>query len=172
MRNVRFSSVVAFLFLAIGVSASGESKLAPLKTVALIPLTGSSAEQGGWIRDGIQLGAQRAERDLGVSVTVTFEDTAAEPKTAMSAYQNLFSREAFQVFFTYGSGVGIALSPAANRDKTIQIGLATANPAYRSADDFTFRNFPSAELESQFLVESILGELKQTELAIIKIDWV
>lgn len=116
------------------------------------------------------LGAARARETAGVDVEIAYEDTVADPKTAIAAYQSLTSRNPFKVFFTYGSGVGIALSSLANRDQRIQVGLATASPAYRTPDDFTFRNFPSAELEAQFLAKYILHELKQRSIAMIKID--
>jgi branched-chain amino acid transport system substrate-binding protein len=147
-----------------------ESSQPVLKAGAFVPLTGSAAEQGGWIRDGLNLGASRVQEELGIRVELALEDTSADPKIAVGAFQSLLSREPFSIFFTYGSGVGIALSPLANREKIIQIGLATASPAYRSDNDFNFRNFPSAELESGFLVHTILNDLKIADIAILKID--
>lgn len=157
------------LLLSFASRATAESKDS-FHVVALIPLTGSAAEQGAWIRDGLKLGAERARTELGVDVQVAYEDTAADPKTAINAYQNLRSREPFDLFFTYGSGVGIALSPASNRDKVVQIGLATASPAYRSPDDYTFRNFPSAELEAAFMVHYVLRDRGARSVGIVRIE--
>lgn len=148
----------------------GNAEPKSLLTAAFIPLTGSAAEQGEWIARGLELGREQVARRYGVSIHLRQEDTVADPKTAVSAYQSLRAREDFKVAFTYGSGVGIALSAPTNRDKVIQFGLATATPAYRSPDDFTFRNFPSAELEAAFLVHTTLADLGARELGIIKIE--
>ena len=74
----------------------------PLLTAAFIPLTGSAAEQGDWIRRGLELGREQARAKYGVTVNLRVEDTAADPKTAMSAYQSLHAREDFKVAFTSG----------------------------------------------------------------------
>ncbi|MBN8548146.1 MAG: ABC transporter substrate-binding protein [Deltaproteobacteria bacterium] len=169
---------IAAFFLLVGVSplpirAEEPGPSAPrgaLQTAAFLPFTGSAAEQGEWIRAGLELGRDKALSALGVSIEIQYEDTVADPKTAMSAYQGLRSRDDFKIAFSYGSGVGIALTAPVNRDKVIQIGLATASPAYRTPDDYTFRNFPSAELESAFLVSKTLNDLHGKEIGIVKID--
>jgi branched-chain amino acid transport system substrate-binding protein len=169
MKQCYFSHFVsAAIFLA--PAAFAEPARIVGRAAAFLPLTGSAAEQGDWIRAGLELGKEEAENELGVSLDLRFEETMADPKQAVSAYQNLKSRENFKIAFTYGSGVGIALSAITNQDKVIQIGLATASPAYRSAEDYTFRNFPSAELEARFLVDSAVKILNATELGILKIE--
>lgn len=71
--------------------------------------------------------------------------------------------------FTYGSGVGMAFTLLVNSDRVIQMGIATATPKYTSAGDFTFRNFPSAELETKFLVENLVSRQAITKIAVLNI---
>lgn len=158
--------------------AESEAKDVPpsltINTGALVPLTGSAAEQGQWILDGLRLGAERAKREFNVTVNLKVEETAADPKRAITAYRALRSgSDAAQkpnIVFTYGSGVGVALSPLTNEEHVIQFGLATASPAYRSLDDYSFRNFPSAEVEAEFLANTVLTTLKSKRVAILRIQ--
>ncbi len=141
-----------------------------VQLAALLALSGSATEQGEWIAKGLELGLEKAERTYGRKLGLLIEDTGGDPKTALSAYQSLRARAAFPVVFSYGSGVGVALTPVVNRDHVVQFGLATAAPAYRTPDDYTFRNFPSAELEARFLVRSIHEKLGTTKIGILQIN--
>lgn len=136
----------------------------------LIPLTGSAAEQGFWVREGVSLAEEEFTKVSKFKIKAIYQDTMADPKTAISIYQSLFSSsKKFSSIITYGSGVAVALSPLANKDRIIQIGVATATPAYRSANDYTFRNFPSAEIDSQVIVDSILDTLNCNEISIVSV---
>lgn len=162
---------LALLFCILTTSATvtlAESK--PQTLAALLPLTGSAAEQGDWIRRGLELAAHYDEQANPGGLPLSTEETNADPKTAISAYRNLRTRFSVPIVFTYGSGVGVALSPLVNNDHVIQIGLATASPAYSSPEDYTFRVFPSAELEASFLVNAMLEQLSAQVVAIIKIQ--
>jgi branched-chain amino acid transport system substrate-binding protein len=118
----------------------------------IAPFSGSAADQGQWVRQGVLIAVDSTAGKVPISVH--FEDSRADAKTAISAYRRLRSEFSVQAIISYGSGVGVSLTPLVNADKVIQIGVATATPAYRTAHDFTFRNFPSAELEAAFLAQS------------------
>lgn len=137
---------------------------------ALVPSTGSAAEQGQWIRQGLELAATRVNAEGRYKIDLWFEDTQADPKTALAAYKRRQMQHKVPLVFSYGSGVGLALSPVTNLDQVVQIGLATSAPAYRSKGDFTFRNFPSAELEAAFLAQATLKQFGTVPGAIIKIN--
>lgn len=135
----------------------------------LAPLTGGPAEQGEWVLQGAEIAKEAAAAD-GIEVELRVEDTQADPKLAVGAFQKLNSLGRLDGIITYGSGVGVALSAPSNQSKVIQMGVATSTPAYKSADDFTFRNFPSAELESTFLVQQALRLNPQPNIAIVRIN--
>lgn len=147
-----------------------ETHNAKVKAAALLPLTGSAAEQGAWILAGLKLGVLEAKKKFSADISITLEDTAADPKQAINAYKKIQSSDAVSIVFTYGSGVGVALSPVANKDKVVQIGLATATPAYRSANDYNLRNFPDAELDSQFIIDISKKHFQNAKVAILYIN--
>jgi branched-chain amino acid transport system substrate-binding protein len=137
---------------------------------AILPLTGNAADQGEWARRGFELAREHLAKAKELDVAVVYEDShGANPASAVKAYKSLQLDKKVPVIFSYGSGVGMALSPLVNADQVIQMGIATATPKYSSVGDFTFRNFPSAELETKFLVERLIKAKGITKLAILNI---
>lgn len=135
----------------------------------LTPLSGGPAEQGRWVLQGAELAKDFLEKS-GVKIRLRVEDTQGDPKLAISAFRKLETDGRLDAVITYGSGVGMALSPLANQSKVIQMGVATSTPAYRSPEDFNFRNFPSAELEAAFLVQQAIKLNKTPQVAVVRIN--
>ncbi len=160
---------LAFTFLVLVLSpraiSAEETKLA-----AILPLTGNAADQGEWARRGFELAREDLKRTKELDVSLVYEDShGGDPNSAVKAYKALRLNSKIPVVFSYGSGVGMALSPLVNADRVIQMGIATATPKYSSVGDFTFRNFPSSELETKFLVESLIKRRGITKLAVLNI---
>lgn len=157
------------VILSITSSALAEKPL--LNLAAIVPLTGNAADQGEWARRGFEIAKEELEAAPLGQVRLTYEDSkGGDPATAVQAYKSLISRGKPIAVITYGSGVGMALSPLVNSDHIIQMGIATATPKYTSLGDFTFRNFPSATLESDFLSNSLVEKMDIRELSIIHIN--
>ena len=150
---------------------AAESTTGPrVRFAALIPLTGNAADQGEWARRGFEL-ALEEERAAGGRYEIAYEDTkGGDPAVAVQAYKNLIARGKPEAVLTYGSGVGMALTPLVNGDQVVQMGIATATPKYTSKGDYTFRNFPSAVLEADFLSEKMIEQLHERKIAIVNIN--
>lgn len=141
------------------------------KFIAIIPLTGSGAEQGEWARRGFDIARDELAASQSLSIELQYEDSkGGDPATAVQAYRAAQAVKKTSVIFTYGSGVGMALSPLVNADHVIQVGIATATPKYRSEGDFTFRNFPSATLEAAFLARALIEDMRLKKIALINIE--
>ena len=148
---------------------------------AILPLTGGAADQGEWARNGIKLAVDQLNhsRNSGPAaenpaprpvIKVIFEDSRGESKAAIAAYNAMRARYDIPAIFTWGSGVGIALTPLVNRDKVIQIGIATGSPDYSTLDDFTFRTFHS-NLDEAAFADSVIDRLSGGKpVAILKIQ--
>jgi branched-chain amino acid transport system substrate-binding protein len=140
------------------------------KLAAILPLTGNAADQGEWARRGFELAREELQTVKGMKISLIYEDShGADPGSAVKAYKAIRLDRSVPVVFSYGSGVGMALTPLVNSDRVIQMGIATATPKYTSAGDFTFRNFPSALLETKFLVESLIKREGITKIAVLNI---
>ena len=165
MRAFLSSLIALLIFIAAPVGAE-ESTF-----VAILPLTGNAADQGEWARRGFELAEDGLSKTGDSPFTLVFEDSkGGDPASAVQADKSILARQKPLVVFTYGSGVGMALSPLVNADHVVQMGIATATPKYRSEGDYTFRNFPSAASETEFLAEVLTTRLRAKRLAIININ--
>ncbi len=162
--------VVILILVAWIVSSASDSQAKAIKLGAILALTGSGADQGEWVKRGIELALDEAGDRSAVPIEVIYEDSAGDPKLAISAYNKLRSEHKIPVVFTWGSGVGIALTPLVNQDKVIQMGVATAANAYSTPNDFTFRIFPRADEEAAFLANATLNQLAVNKIAILRIN--
>ncbi len=138
-----------------------------LIVLALLPLSGGSAHQGRWIQQGLELAALEIQKSHPHSVNLIFEDSGGSAQQAIAAYRLQRLRSNIPAVITWGSGIGLALSPIVNRDEVLQMGVATAVPEYSKFGDFNFRNFPSAEKEAEFLSRVLYSDLKMERLAIL-----
>lgn len=136
----------------------------PLNILALLPLSGPSAAQGEWARQGIELAREELGSQAGVEIK--FEDTLGDSVQAVRCFHSHYISKDKGAVISWGSGVGVALTPLVNRREIIQIGIATASPTYRTAGDFTFRLFPSAEDEGYAIGEFVRNNFKNKKSAL------
>ncbi len=91
-------------------TASAETSFA-----AIIPLTGNAADQGEWARRGFEIARAELKASSDFEIGLVYEDSkGGDPATAVQAYKALQLRAKHPVVFTFGSGVGMALSPLVN----------------------------------------------------------
>lgn len=153
-----------------GLPAFAQSSAAPEASyLALLPLSGSPAEQGGWCQRGFELAVAEL-RAQGVIVQMRYQDTRGEAREAVTAYRKGIRETGSPVVFTWGSSVAMSLAPITNSDGVLQMGVATATPEYRTRGDYTFRLFPSAESEAQFLSKVLERRFKGQRLGALYIE--
>jgi len=163
--------LVVLALVIVGVFAMNRQKETRAITLgAILPITGSGADQAEWIKRGFDLALDEANKSSKNAIVVAYEDSNGDTTKALSAYKKLRAEFQIPVVLSWGSGVGIALTSLVNQDKVIQMGVATAANAYSTPDDFTFRNFPRAEQEAAFLSDAVLRTLNNKEVAILKIN--
>jgi branched-chain amino acid transport system substrate-binding protein len=141
-----------------------------IKIGAILPLSGNNADQGEWVKQGLELAQAEINKELKTKIEVVFEDSQADTNKAISAYRNLREKYNIQSVITWGSGIGVALTPIVNKDKVIQFGVATAAANYSTPNDFTFRDFPTSADEARYTANFIINDLKQSRLAILRIN--
>jgi branched-chain amino acid transport system substrate-binding protein len=158
------------LVLAMG-CASSDSK--PVKVGALLALTGSIADQGRWVQNGLELAEEKINAENGINgrpIELRVEDVRADPKEALNAYLRLRSVDDARFMITMGSGVGLALTAPGNADRVIQIGVATATPDYSTTDDYTFRVFETATQEMKGLAGLVRQRFGYEKVAVLCIQ--
>ncbi len=160
---------VIFLIMLVLVACAPE-KAPAIKEVTIgiiLPLTGSGSDQGQWVKNGLELAKEELEQKEGMKINLVYEDSkGGNPKEAVTAYQAITQFNKIPAVVTWGSGVGVALIPLTNNDKIVQMGVATATPKYSTKDDYSFRVFPSADLEGKYNANLVYNVLNIKEVAI------
>ena len=138
---------------------------------AILPLTGSGSDQGVWIKNALEVAADDIKEKDGIDVNLVFEDSkGGNPKEAITAYQAITQFHKVPAIVTWGSGVGTALIPMADTDKIVQVGVATATPKYSIKEDYSFRLFPSTDLEGKYNADLVYNILGMHEAGIVYSD--
>lgn len=138
---------------------------------ALLPLTGNGAADGQWGKRGIELAEEEINKNNpDQKIRVVFEDTKGEVRDAVNAYNGLKSKDKLHAIITWGSGIGLALTPLANNDHIVQVGIATSTSDYSTPHDFTFRNFPIASDEAEFITTILQQSLRVKQIAVVKLN--
>lgn len=147
------------------------AKQTALEVGAILPLTGSGSDQGVWIKNALEVAAADIKEKEGVEVQLIFEDSkGGNPKEAITAYQAITQFHKVPAIVTWGSGVGTALIPMADADKIVQIGVATATPKYSIKGDYSFRLFPSTDIEGKYNANLVYNVLGMREAGIVYSD--
>ncbi len=171
---------IILLLASARTSAAADSKKAHF--LALLPLSGTGADQGAWCRQGLVL-AEEELRSQGITnFIVDYEDTRGDPRLALDVlHRTLAGLDAsnsrgvspsspLTAVLTWGSGVAMVLTPELNKRGIIQMGVATATSEYRSIGDFTFRVYHSAEKEGEFIAREISKVPLQLKVALLAIN--
>ncbi len=132
-----------------------------IKIGALLPLSGSLSYFGDYYSRGLDLAAEEINKSGGIegkNIEVVFEDSQADNKQAVSAYQKLSLVESIKIYITTFSGVTLALAPLTEKNQHILFNLNTAAPSISQAGDYVFRNNLYPLLEIQELSDFVYGK--------------
>ncbi len=129
---------------------SGET----IKIGALIPLTGIAAAIGEENRQGIEL----AVKDLKIkypelNLEVYYEDTAYDPKTALSVYERVRSLHNVSAVISGGTKISGPLKEVADRDRVVQMAIWSAAREYSETHDLNYRTTPLSDDNAPVLLE-------------------
>jgi len=117
-RNKLVWVLIAILILAgviIYVNDQKQPKDDVIKIGAILPLTGATAQYGESLRDGMELAKEELVKK-GLNLEIYYEDSAGDPKQAVSAYQNLKLKD-IDIIVSALSRSSMALVPIVNNDK-------------------------------------------------------
>jgi branched-chain amino acid transport system substrate-binding protein len=146
---------------------SGALSTASIAIGAILPLTGDAAAYGQSMKRGMEL----AFSQLPCDGKLLFEDSQADPKQAVSAYQKL--RDLHEVTLVLGpftSGETLAVAPIAERDQTVIVSTGASAPEISQAGEYTFRIVTSDLYDADVLARYIAGKFGASRPAILYIN--
>ncbi|HWZ22578.1 MAG TPA: penicillin-binding protein activator [Cytophagaceae bacterium] len=132
-----------------------------IKIGAILPLTNSAAFVGIPIKNSILLKVNEFNEHSPTKIQVVFEDSQADVKEAVFAFEKLNSQGIKIVLGPVTSGEVLATAPIAEKNKIILFSPSASAQNITNAGDYIFRN----ELSD------LLGATMQARLAINRLHW-
>lgn len=143
-----------------------------IKIGAILPLTGSAAEWGVAMKNGMELAIDKINKKGGVNgkkIIIKYEDNQSEPKMAVSAINKLISTQEIPVILTIQSSVSLAIAPIANQNKVVLL-CSAAHPDIIKMGEYIFRCYPTKEQLLDKIIETAIEVLNIDRIFIIYIN--
>ena len=180
MKRLRLISVISVTIIVLVILAGFlgcSKKQEEIKIGAILSLTGDAALYGQNAKEGIDLAVEEVNKEggiLGKNIKVIYEDTQADPKIGLSAFQKLVKVDKVEsVIGPITSSVLLAVAPVANKEQVVVLSPAATSPDITEAGDFIFRNWPSDAYEGKLIAEYAYHNLnlRNTSLLLINNDY-
>src|SRR6266508_506691 len=116
--------VAALLSLALLATVPAAAQQPPIKIGAILPLTGSGASYGVWMKGGTEIAAEEinaAGGIMGHKLQVVYEDHAADASKAVNAMRRLVEVEKVPFTLTSYSSPTLAIQPIGAQNKVVMM---------------------------------------------------
>jgi branched-chain amino acid transport system substrate-binding protein len=138
---------------------------------ALLALTGSGANYGKSLQQGIELAKEQINSDggiRGVPLQIIYEDSQGDAKTGVSAFNKLVSVDHVPVVLGSISSVVLAVAPIADQRQVVLINSSAISPKIcDQATNFLFSVMVSGTEEAKFMASAFARQHPATPIAIL-----
>ncbi|MFA5022730.1 MAG: ABC transporter substrate-binding protein [Candidatus Paceibacterota bacterium] len=147
--------IVCILYFGLGQKAqapiSGE-----IKVGVILPLTGTSADNGNNIKNGLLLAQSEINASSSVKINLIFEDSQYKSEEAVKAVEKLINLDKVKyIIGDYGSSQTLAIAPITEKNKVLLLTPGAQTNAISKAGDYVFRVHPSVRNETTYFVPEI-----------------
>lgn len=161
--NALIKQGLAVLFVVISLVGCSDSKvITDYKVGAILPLTGSAAEDAEFQKHGIDLAVERINSAGGINgkrLSVVFEDSKNQAKEGITALNTLLSRDQVPVVLSTMSGVSMPLAAyAGNKVPVVLFVTVASTPNITRHGTNIFRAFVTSDVESRAIAEFMYGK--------------
>jgi ABC-type branched-subunit amino acid transport system substrate-binding protein len=162
----RLSLLLALALLA---AAPAHAQQAPIKIGAILPLTGSGASYGVWMKGGAEMAAEEinaAGGIMGRKLEIIYEDHAADASKAVNAMRRLVEVEKVPFTLTSYSAPTLAIQPIGAQSKVVMMngGGQSDNLANK---DYLYNNIPVVSNEVGVIADWLARDKKLKAAVVI-----
>jgi len=152
--------LAAVLSLSLVAASPAAAQRAPIKIGAILPLTGSGASYGVWMKGGTEIATEEinaAGGILGSKLEVIYEDHAADASKAVNAMQRLVEVERVPFTLTSYSAISLAIQPIGVQHQVVMMngGGQSDNLANK---EYLYNNIPLISNEVGVLCDWLTQE--------------
>jgi len=160
---------LALLVLSAAAGAPAMAQGNPIKIGAILPLTGSGASYGVWMKGGAEMAAEEINAAGGIAgrkLEIIYEDHAADASKAVNAMRRLVEVEKVPFSLTSYSAPTLAIQPIAAQNKVVIMngGGQSDNLANK---DYLYNNIPVVSNEVGVIAEWLAKDKKLTSAVLI-----
>jgi len=159
-RNQRILAIIAAILIIGGAGywfKSGLEKSDEIKIGSVLLLSGDNALWGENARKAIDMIAHEINGAGGIDgkkLSVVYEDSKGDPKTAVSAFRKLVDIDHVPAILgDMISSTVLAMAPLADQYGVILMGISSSAPAVSNAGSFVYRVWPSDLYEGKVFAE-------------------
>lgn len=137
------------------------------------PLTGTNAPFGKAFAETVRMAVDELNAQGGIDgikMRLIIEDTAADPKQGIAAFQKLASVDRVPVVSSAWSTVIMATAPLADREKVLLINHGANAPSIRGAGKLLISSFPLADLDIKLLAQYAIRTLGMKRGAVLYVN--
>ena len=171
MRTRTLSTLFSIALFAgvITAAAPAAAQGGPIKIGAILPLTGSGASYGVWMKGGAEMAAEEINAAGGIAgrkLEVIYEDHAADASKAVNAMRRLVEVEKVPFSLTSYSAPTLAVQPIAVQNKVVLMngGGQSDNLANK---EYLYNNIPVVSNEVGVIADWLAKEKKLTSAVMI-----
>lgn len=164
--------LVLLLFLFCSCSKSPERPGAKVARIGVIvPLTGSAAEIGKSLQNGLLLGAEKVNSQASnYRLELIFEDTGGQVKNALSAYKRL-EQAGVTIFYTLMSSHAMAMKPLIERKQGQHLLFANASlPSITKDSENIIRHANVGQHDAEALMKG-LNAYRKIAIVTLNDEW-
>jgi branched-chain amino acid transport system substrate-binding protein len=138
---------------------------------ALVPLTGSSANYGKSLKQGIDIAVDEVNKEGGINgkkLEVIYEDSQGDAKTGISGFNKLATIDKVPVVIGSISSVILAVQPVADEKRVVLINSSAISPKIcEKADNFLFSIMVNGATEAKFMANEIAKRHPSEPIAVL-----
>ncbi len=141
-------SVAVGIGLFITACSPGNSKI---KIGAILTLSGPGSNHVD-VRDGMLLAVDEINKRGGINgrkINLVVRDSQSDPKAGLRAFEDIEQEDRPIMYFSTLTTVSKAISPLAEKNKVVLMGLVVSAPDFTKDKEWTYRFYPTTEDEAK-----------------------
>ena len=156
----RLPALLALVVLTVAAPAAAQQ--APIKIGAILPLTGSGASYGVWMKGGAEMAAEEINAAGGIGgrkLEIIYEDHAADASKAVNGMRRLVEVEKIPFTLTSYTAPTLAIQPIGAQNKVVMMngGGQSDNLANK---DYLYNNIPVVSNEVGVIADWLTRDKK------------
>jgi branched-chain amino acid transport system substrate-binding protein len=164
--------VWSFLII-LAISSCCNQKKEAYEIGVILPLSGDASVYGKSLQNGMTLALDEYNENHpnAKNVELIFEDSKADPKTAVNALSKLISiNNCNLVLGGFTSSEVLSMAPIAEKNKVVLISPTASSPAITYAGDYIFRTTPSDNFDGEIMARFAFNELELKNVGLLYVN--